>query len=80
MIKVHQHLVARVFSKNFLRDVEKDALTILENQGLFVDEDVKQIREEVMPTIYDEVFRTVQRMEAIDRFVNSRYFRLIRNY
>ena len=70
-INTHQHMVSRVFAKNFLRDLQKDSLVILENQGYFVDESIKEVKEEFMPWLYSQVFTEVKSHHKIENFLKS---------
>lgn len=72
MINTHQLLVARVFSKSFLRDVQVNSFQILENQGMFEDEYEKTIKEEVVYNIYDEVARNLQKKAQTEDYVQSK--------
>lgn len=69
MVQTHQLMVARVFAKSFLRDIERDSFQILENQGMFEDEYEKTIKEEVVYSIYDDVFKNLQKQVAIQQYV-----------
>lgn len=73
MIDTHQHLVCRVFTKNFLRDLQADTMTILENQAFFVDEEVKEVRDEFMPWLYQEVHKNVKAQSSIESFLDRRH-------
>ena len=69
MVQTHQLMVARVFSKSFLRDIERDSFQILDNQGMFEDEYEKTIKEEVVYSIYEDVFKNLQKQVAIQHYV-----------
>jgi hypothetical protein len=64
-------MVARVFSKSFLRDVAKHSLEILDNQGVFADTEEKEVRDEFMPWLYTEVFNNLKQHQAIEKFVDK---------
>jgi len=72
MIEVHQHLVARVMAKQYLRDRETHAFQILENMGLYEDPETKLARDELMPWLYSEVESQVRRTFETEAYLRSK--------
>jgi hypothetical protein len=71
MINTHQLLVSRVFSKNFLRDVQADAFEILEATGLYADEGEKAVVDELMPWLYSQVTNELKKEHHVSHFLDS---------
>lgn len=72
VINTHQHLVSRVFAKNFLRDVQNASLEILGNMGLFEDEVTKEAKDDFMPWLYNETLKNLQNYNKLQKFVDSK--------
>lgn len=79
MISTHQHLVSRVFAKNFLRDVQSHAFDILESTGLYADEEERQVKNELLPWLYKEVGEELKQERKAVQFLNSK-LAMTRNY
>ena len=73
MIEVHQHLVARVLAKQYLRDRETHAFQILENMGLYEDPETKLARDELMPWLYTEVESQVRQTLRTEVYLESKW-------
>lgn len=71
MITTHQHLVSRVFAKNFLRDVQSHAFEILESTGLYADEEEKNVKDELLPWLYTEVVTELKKSHKVTHFLSS---------
>ena len=54
VVETHRQLLARAFAKQLLRDVPRDAFGILEAQGLFEDEPLRDLRADFLPWLYAE--------------------------
>ena len=73
MIDTHQNLVCRAFSKSFMKNIERDSMGILECMGLFVDEEVKEVRDSFMPWLYQETFENIKKSLEVEVFIESTY-------
>ncbi len=70
-IDAHQHLVSRAFSKQLLRDVQRDAFDILDCQGLFLDEAVRAVRSDFLPWLYQQVCSEVFAHHKVEAVLES---------
>jgi Radial spoke protein 3 len=62
-----------VFAKTFLKNVQKDALGVLEAAGLFEDLEVKQVKDSFMPWLYGEVKQQLQQHTKFEHLVDSSF-------
>lgn len=72
MIATHQHLVSRVFSKNFFRDVQSHAFEILEATGIYANEEEKVVKDDLLPWLYTEVVSELKNNNLVSKFLNSK--------
>ena len=72
-IEIHQKLVSRVFAKKFLQNSTSASFQILENMGLFVDEEEKEVRDELLPWIYDTTLDLIKGDYEIEQEAQALY-------
>lgn len=71
LIDVHQHMVARVYSKRFVEDIQRSSFDILDSMCMFLDETEKTIKDQFMPWLYEETIHDLKKVSSTNLKVES---------